>query len=375
MIPQDVLIIGAGASGSTAGFHLAKAGRRVSILDKCNNEQRKPCSGGMASSVQRWLPFDLQPVIDEIVNQVDFSWKLNDHVIAELPGSSPFWIVKRENLDRLILNEATKMGAEFIPSFKVLSINKNKDLWEVISDNGNKLISKAIIIADGSNSPWAKTFSLGPKVQHHASTLSLRLNARGNLKPGTTRFEFGLLKYGFVWAFPIKNGVNVGAGSFLGRQKIDKKKILLEFLESLGIKPNSEEILENRLRVWNGHNRLDGEGLLLVGDAASLCDPFLAEGLRPALLSGYEAAKCLNKWLLYETSDLKDYTLTMKKKWGDSMAWGKRIAQIFYRFPSLGYQLGIKRETAPQRIAQILSGEIGYGDIAERAINRLLLRK
>ena len=57
------------------------------------------------------------------------------------------------------------------------------------------------------------------------------------------------------------------------------------------------------------------------------------------------------------------------------MAWGRRIAQVFYRFPKIGYQLGVKRPTAPKRIAQILSGEMGYADIAQRVIKRLLLKR
>ena len=65
----------------------------------------------------------------------------------------------------------------------------------------------------------------------------------------------------------------------------------------------------------------------------------------------------------------------MKTKWGNSMAWGRRISQVFYRFPKIGYQLGIKRPTAPQRIAEILSGNMGYGDIAQRVIKRLLFQR
>ena len=64
----------------------------------------------------------------------------------------------------------------------------------------------------------------------------------------------------------------------------------------------------------------------------------------------------------------------MKKNWGNSMAWGKRIAQVFYRFPKVGYQLGVKRQTAPRRIAQIISGEMSYEDIAKRVIKRLLFQ-
>ena len=56
------------------------------------------------------------------------------------------------------------------------------------------------------------------------------------------------------------------------------------------------------------------------------------------------------------------------------MAWGKRIANVFYRFPKTGYKLGVKRKTAPQRIAQILSGEMNYSDIAKRVIKRLIFK-
>ena len=117
------------------------------------------------------------------------------------------------------------------------------------------------------------------------------------------------------------------------------------------------------------------EGALAVGDAASLCDPFLAEGLRPALLSGCRAAAALERWLDGDAKALGEYSKQMRTDWGDSMAWGKRIAQVFYRLPKVGYQLGVKRPTAPQRIAQILSGDMGYGDIAQRVIKRLLFQR
>ena len=125
---------------------------------------------------------------------------------------------------------------------------------------------------------------------------------------------------------------------------------------------------------------------VVVGDAASLCDPFLAEGLRPALLSGVRAAEAIDRSLTAlrqgATGDqaaaadaLAEYSAVMRREWGESMAWGRRIAQVFYRVPKVGYQLGIKRPTAPQRIAQILSGEMGYGDIAQRVIKRLLFQR
>jgi flavin-dependent dehydrogenase len=73
-------------------------------------------------------------------------------------------------------------------------------------------------------------------------------------------------------------------------------------------------------------------------------------------------------------NDLNNYSTNINNEWGKSMVWGKRIAQIFYRFPRTGYQLGVKRKTAPQRIAQILSGQMNYEDIAMRVIKRLLTK-
>ena len=374
MTPIDVIIIGAGAAGSSAAFHLARNGHKVTLLDKNSSSQIKPCSGGMAASVQGLFPFELSPAVDEMITRVEFSWCLSDQVIADLPGSAPFWIVRREKLDNLITDKAVNEGAELMRPFNVTSLTKEGTYWLIKADDGRELAAKIIVIADGSLSPWPKVFGLGPQRQHHASTTSVRLKGKGNLQKETARFEFGLVRHGFAWAFPFSEGVNVGIGTFIGSNQTNHKIVLEKLLPSLGFDPEEGERTEASLRVWNGHHSLNSERMLIIGDAASLCDPFLAEGLRPALISGCEAAHCINTWLEGKSKDLNNYTQTMKSKWGNSMAWGRRISQVFYRFPKVGYQLGIKRPTAPQRIAQILSGEMGYEDIAQRVIKRLIFQ-
>ena len=375
MSVYDVAVIGAGAAGSATAFHLANAGHLVSVLEAVEGPRIKPCGGGMASSVQQWFPFDLSPAVDDVIRQVDFSWCLNDPVIAELPGEAPFWIVRRERLDGLLLEKAQEAGATLQCPFLVQDIDRDDGQWTIRSACGNTLKSKAVVIADGSASPWSGQFGLGPRDLHLASTLSVRLDGLGTLHPGVARFEFGLVHHGFAWAFPLNGGINVGVGTFIGRNPMDAETVLNALLPDLGFPADAGLRQQAALRVWNGHSPLHGNGMVAVGDAASLCDPFLAEGLRPALMSGCEAATCLDRWLRNDVPSLADYTTVMRHRWGDSMAWGRRIAQVFYRFPGVGYQLGIKRPTAPRRIAQILSGEMGYGDIAQRVIRRLLLQR
>ena len=36
---------------------------------------------------------------------------------------------------------------------------------------------------------------------------------------------------------------------------------------------------KRKLRIWNGFHKLNGDKVLVVGDLATLCDPFLAEEL------------------------------------------------------------------------------------------------
>ena len=386
MTSSDVVVIGAGAAGAAAAFHLSQSGHRVTLLERDARQQAgpqdpgcgriKPCGGGMAASVQQWFPFSLSPAVDEVIERVEFSWCLTDPVVAELPGSAPFWIVRRERLDALLISQAIDNGAELCSGFEVTDLRREpQGLWQVSSADGRSHEARAVVIADGSGSPWPARLGLGPAHLHLASTTSVRLEGRGALRQGSARFEFGLVHHGFAWAFPMGDGVNVGVGTFIGRHGSDSDAILSQLLPDLGFAADAGLRQQAELRVWNGHQPLHGDGLVAVGDAASLCDPFLAEGLRPALMSGCEAAANLDRWLRGEQKDLTTYSQTMRERWGDSMAWGRRIAQVFYRFPKVGYQLGIKRPTAPQRIAQILSGDMGYGDIAQRVIKRLLLKR
>lgn len=370
---SDVIVVGAGAAGSAAAFHLAARGRSVLLLERESMPRSKPCGGGMAASVQRWFPFDLLPVVDQVIARVRFTWCLEDPVIAELPGDSPFWIVQRSRLDQAIAEQAVAAGADLQDSSPVEAIRREGDLW-CVQTSSHVYRARALVLADGSASPFAAPLGLGPARPRFAAATAVEVEAPV-LEPDTARFEFGLVHHGFCWAFPRQGGWSIGVGTFVGREPADADAVLAQLLPSLGLPADAGVRRRSPLRVWDGHHPLHAPGAVVVGDAASLCDPFLAEGLRPALLSGVRAAEAMDRFLGGEAEALAGYSAGMRRDWGESMAWGRRIAQVFYRVPRVGYQLGIKRPTAPQRIAQILSGEMGYGDIAQRVIKRLLFQR
>ncbi len=373
-LDADVIVLGAGPAGSAAAFHLAARGRRVIQLEKEAPGRGKPCGGGMAASVQRWFPFDLRPAVDQVIRQVRFTWCLEDPVVAELPGDAPFWIVRRRVLDDFLAGQAADRGVDLRYGCTATALSRQGDRWQLTDGQGNQLEARGLVIADGSSSRFAADQGLGPARPRYAATVSVEVEGTPS-PPDVAHFEFGLVHHGFCWAFPRSGGYSIGVGTFIGQQEADAHAVLARMLPSLGLDPEAGDRRRGQLRIWDGHHPLHGDGVVAVGDAASLCDPFLAEGLRPSLRSGCAAASAMDDWLAGDNLALAGYSQTMRKDWGDSMAWGKRIAQVFYRVPRVGYQLGIKRPTAPKRIAQILSGEMGYGDIAQRVIRRLLFQR
>ncbi len=371
----DTIIIGGGLSGASTAIHLSKKGYSVLILESSYKKGLIPCAGGMAASMTELLPLNIEKAIETKVKRVDFTWKSKDRVIAELSGDSPFLIVRREKLDNLLINEAKSKGTIINYSVAVCDIKETSDGWKICCDNEIIYSAKFLVIADGSESKWSSFLRLGPKTPRYAQTAAIRLEGLGNLDKDSVRFDFGYVKYGFSWAFPLKDSVNIGLGTFIGNYQVNNNELIQNIVKCFGFNFGKFQTIYKKLRIWNGFHNLHINKALVVGDAASLCDPFLAEGIRPSLISSFYAAECIHECLMSDTSDLAKYSEIMELKWSKSMVWGKRISEVFYRFPKTGYQFGVKRKTAPQRIAQILSGEMNYSDIARRVIKRLLFQK
>jgi flavin-dependent dehydrogenase len=79
----DGIIVGAGQAGSTAGYHHAKQGRSVLVLEKASLLRNKP-GGGVSEAIDQWLDFDRTPAISLKANKISCTWKMQDQVKVEI---------------------------------------------------------------------------------------------------------------------------------------------------------------------------------------------------------------------------------------------------------------------------------------------------
>ena len=143
----DIIIIGGGLSGSSTALNLSKKGYSVLVIEKEKLGEIKPCAGGMASSMKKFLPLNIDQAIESKIRNVEFRWKSSDNVVADLSGESPFWIIRREKLDQLLLYEALKYGSEILRPVQVEKIISQNKIWIIKCSNKVIYKSKFLIIA------------------------------------------------------------------------------------------------------------------------------------------------------------------------------------------------------------------------------------
>jgi geranylgeranyl reductase family protein len=364
----DCIIVGAGPAGGSAAYHLAKRGRSVLILEKESLPRYKPCGGGVSPQVAQWFDFDFSPAISVKANVLRFTWKLGDPVDAKLDKIEPIWMVRRDVFDHFLVQQAQKQGAELRDQTEVSGIEFKSDRWQVNTASG-PVEGRYLIAADGAKGQMARWLGFTERKRRLAG--ALEVEAPADISDPTIYFEFGMVKNGYIWNFPKADGYSIGIGTFRGGEQQDFKKILSEYAASFGVDLQSTKQFGHPLCLWDGDQKLHTQNALLAGEAACVVDPMTAEGIRPSILSGVRAAEAIDQAIGGNANALEHYTEAMIKEWGSDMIWAQRLANVFYRIPSIGYKVGVKRPSAPERMGQILCGQIGYGDVATRALKRL----
>ena len=361
----DCIIVGAGPAGSTAAYHLAKQGRSVVVVEKASLPRKKPCSGGVPGAIAQWLDFDLTPAISMKANKITYTGKM-EYLVQVQQINSPMWMVQADVFDDFLIKQAQKTGAELRHSTEVKGIEFKNSVLEVKS-NSEPVSDRYLIAADGAGGPMTKKLGLKePKL-----CLSASLETR-SIKGDSVNFDLGTIKKCFMWSFPQADGYSWSIAAMCGDKPKDIKKMLAEYAPKCGADVSVSNVREHPMSLWEGDRKLHSPNSLLAGDAASLADPLSGEGIRPAIFSGFKAAKASDR-ALGDADDAKEsYTESIAQEWGPDMVWISRLARAFYQFTGAVSRAGLQFPRTTKLMSKILCGELLYADLANRAFQKLM---
>lgn len=367
MKPFDVAIVGAGPAGSVCAWALAKQGKSVLLLDKAPFPRAKPCGGGVSPQVGRWLPFDFSPAISLRPSKVRFTWKAGEDAVELDLGRDVLWMVRREIFDQLLVDHAVTEGVTFEPECALRALKREAAAWHLDTAKG-AYQARVVVAADGAMGTTAKLLGLKPATRDLAGAIEAE-SPVPPADPSLVHLDFGTVKAGYLWNFPKADGQSCGIGVFRGKPEGSLDERLEGYLRGFDLSLSGCHRVAHPILLWDGDRPLHRDHALVIGEAAGVVDPLTAEGIRPAIWSGLQAAEVL----LADGSGegLAAYTRAMTETHGSDMLWARRLARAFYAAPELAWRMIVKHPRGPRVMAQVLMGESTYRDTAARALSKL----
>ena len=280
----DVIVIGAGPSGSVAAYVAAKLGLRVLLLDRFRFPRIKPCGGGLTQksvALLRDLGIELNDVIRGTCRRVVVVNSAGSFLITD--DEPIISVVSRDEFDNYLLSNALEMGAEYVID-RVVRVNVHGDYADVVGMN-NTYTGKYVIAADGANSVIAK--QLGNDIRRNTAMAFMTI-ARGDYLNDLCMIDMTRIKWGYSWVFPRGNEeYDVGIGSIHWDNYRDA---LVKYVSDVRLREG--EIRGHPIPI-KARDKIVSKRIALVGDAAGLADPTTGEGIFYAMYSGALAALAL----------------------------------------------------------------------------------
>ncbi len=416
----DVIIVGAGPAGSATAAYLAMAGLDVLLLEKATFPREKVCGDGLTPRAVRELITLGIPTPEEdgwiknhglrIVgggHRLQLPW-------PDLASFPPYGLVRtRHDFDDILAKHAVKHGARLLEATNVTGPVLDDRTGSIIGvrakamdvdgrPTGEELTYYAplVVAADGNSSrlsmamnrPRREDRPLGVAVRtyytsprHDDDYLESWLELWSNGDDGQRK-----LLPGYGWIFGVGDGTsNVGLGilnTSAAFGNVDYKDILKRWVDTLPPEWTfNDETMTGPVRgavLPMGFNRQPhyDKGLLLVGDAGGMVNPFNGEGIAYAMESGRLAAEVIAQGFARQTDAgrekvLQSYPTVMKDALGGYYTLGRGFATMIGNpeIMRLAVKYGLPRTTMMKFLLKIMANlaEPHGGDAGDRLINAL----
>ncbi|MCY9787405.1 geranylgeranyl reductase family protein [Nocardiopsis sp. EMB25] len=408
----DVIIVGAGPSGSTTAYYLAQAGLDVLLLEKTSFPREKVCGDGLTPRAVKQLTAMGITFEDEgwvrnhglrIIGagvRLDLPWP----DLAAYPG---FGLVRtRFDFDQILVNRAVAAGAKLLERTTVTG--------PLMDERSNRIVG--VHAKDADREPVTFRAPLVVAADGNSSRLSVAMGIRkrDDRPMGVavrTYFESprhdddyleswlelwdrtgdrDVLLPGYGWVFGVGDGTcNVGLGilnSTSSFQDVDYRRLLRRWTDSMpegwGFTEDNQKGAVRGAALPMGFNRVPhySRGLMLVGDAGGMVNPFNGEGIAYAMEAGSIAADVITQAHGRPTQQTRErallrYPQVLADTYGGYYTLGRYFVRMLGQpeFMKYATRYGLRQRTLMKFALKMLANltEPTQGDAMDRVINGL----
>jgi geranylgeranyl reductase family protein len=406
----DVIVVGAGPGGAASAYHLAARGLDVLLLEKTHFPREKVCGDGLTpravaqllkmgvdtSESAGWVRNrGLRVVADDAAIELDWP-ALQDFPDYGLTRT-------RLDFDQILADRAVDAGAKLLTGVKVTApvFDLAGRVAGVTAVQGGEHVTfraPLVIAADGVSGRLALALGL-KRDERRPMGVAVRQYYRSEAKHDDdyleswlalrTAAEPDVLQPGYGWIFGLGDGrVNVGLGvlnSSEGYGKTDYRALLRDWLantpEAWGLR--EEANADGPVRgaaLPMGFNRTPhySRGLMLVGDAGGMVNPFNGEGIAYAVEAGETAARVAAAALRAPNTPrreaaLRSYAARMDDLWGSYYRMGGIFVHLIGQpaVMRLCTEHGLKRPALMRLVLKLLANltDRPGRDTADRIVN------
>ena len=404
----DVIVVGAGPAGATTAFYLAQSGLDVLLLEKSRFPREKVCGDGLTPrAVKALVGMGIK------VGEQD-GWVRNKglRVIGaglrlempwpELSSYPGYGLVRtRHDMDEALARRAQQAGARLLEGVTVTGPVRHERSGRITGvlarpEGGDErsYAARVVVAADGNSSRLSVAMGLR-KRDDRPLGVAVRTYYQSPrhdddyLESWLDLWDGDRLLPGYGWIFGMGDGTsNVGLGllnTSAAFGHTDYHALLRKWLKGMPAEWGFTE--ENRTAPVRGaalpmgFNRTPHyhQGLLLVGDAGGMVNPFNGEGIAYAMESGEILARTITQALARgrraETERvLAGYPHALSQEYGGYYTLGRVFVKLIGK-PGLmrfATKHGMSRPALMRFALKLLANLTDPGgDISDRLVNGL----
>lgn len=352
----DVVIIGGGPAGLSAGTALARAGVKTALIERAVYPRPKTCAGIITEKTKRFLDDCFPDIpISKHFSTNHVSLLLNGKPTASFTTAYGFTLVERNDFDYSLYLECKKAGVSILDGSEISQFSPDTNALSL--KDGTAIIYEALIAADGANSFIRKKLNL-PKIQMGfcvQDSIEREKCPPALADLNEIQIGYGSIPLGYSWVVPNATHIVVGTGMLV--KNFDWPHMLLKHEELCSAVHMPASAKRRGAFVPIGeltdYKQYPYENIVFVGDAAGLANPLTGEGIYLALLSGKYAG---NAYL----EDPKNFKTAYNAKLSQTACTIREDAELLPRFyekrllESLIYQF----KDCPEYLASICDGAV-----------------